>query len=189
MSAHAESAAAPAPAIREAGERDLAVMAALAASVFRTHYPAMISGEQIEWMLERMYSETAFRRQRGEGHVFLIAHLGTVPIAFASFSVSAEELSEGSIHKLYILPEHQGRGVGRLLIERICARMAALDRARVSLTVNRRNILAINFYFKMGFAIRSVVDIEIGGGFQMNDFIMVKRLTESGQSASLPAIR
>ena len=46
----------------------------------------------------------------------------------------------------------------------------------ISLTVNRRNIKAINFYFKAGYQIRSAVDISIGRGFTLNDFIMSRRL-------------
>jgi len=47
----------------------------------------------------------------------------------------------------------------------------------ISLTVNRRNIKAINFYFKAGYVIRSAVDLAIGRGFTLNDFIMARRLS------------
>ncbi len=177
--------------IREASDRDLAVVAELAAITFRAHYPTIISREQIEYMLEHMYSVPALRRQRQEGHVILLGLLAGAPVAYASFGVSAEDQIEGQIHKLYILPEHQGRGIGQRLIEHIADRLVRMGRGRLVLTVNRRNISAINFYFKLGFTIRSVVDTDIGGGFSMNDFVMTKRVaTVPGhESGLLPAMR
>jgi len=43
------------------------------------------------------------------------------------------------------------------------------------LQVNRQNYKAVNFYFKMGFIIESVGDFDIGGGYFMNDFVMVRK--------------
>ena len=178
--------------LREASDRDLPTVADLAALTFRAHYPTILPREQIEYMLERMYSPTALRRQRQEGHVFLLAQLDGQPVAYASFGVSAEDQAEGQIHKLYILSEHQGRGIGQRLIEHIADRLVRMDRTRLVLTVNRGNISAINFYFKMGFTIRSAVDIGIGSGFAMNDFVMTKRLRatpDNSGSGLLPAMR
>jgi len=44
----------------------------------------------------------------------------------------------------------------------------------IRLQVNRKNYKAINFYFKNGFTIESVGDFDIGGGYYMNDFVMIK---------------
>jgi hypothetical protein len=44
------------------------------------------------------------------------------------------------------------------------------------LTVNRKNYKAINFYFKNGFTIKEIADFDIGNGFFMNDFIMIKKI-------------
>jgi ribosomal protein S18 acetylase RimI-like enzyme len=46
----------------------------------------------------------------------------------------------------------------------------------VRLNVNRQNYKSINFYFKLGFKIEKVVDIDLDKGYQMNDFIMLHRL-------------
>ena len=172
--------------IREASDRDLPIVADLAAITFRAHYPTILPREQIEYMLERMYSTIALRRQRQEGHVFLLGLHAGEPVAYASFGISAEDQAEGQIHKLYIMPEHQGRGIGQRLIQHITDRLLHMDRCRLVLTVNRGNISALNFYFKMGFTIRSVVDTGIGGGFTLNDFVMTKRLnTAPGRDSGL----
>ena len=44
--------------------------------------------------------------------------------------------------------------------------------SKLTLTVNRQNYKAINFYFKLGFKIQTVADFDIGNGYVMNDFVM-----------------
>ncbi len=68
-------------------------------------------------------------------------------------------------------------------------RVMALDRTHLVLTVNRLNVHAMNFYIKLGFLLRSVTDTDIGGGFEMQDFVMAKRLQGVGETAKLPALR
>lgn len=166
--------------IREASDRDLDTAATLAASTFRQHYPGIISDAQIEYMLSHRYSAAALRRQRQEGQVFLLALVNRNPVAFASFGLSQEETSEVQIHKLYVLPEHQGQRIGVRLIDEVTTRVLRLERRRLVLTVNRLNIQAINFYFREGFTLRSAVDIDIGGGYVMADFVMEKPIGDQG---------
>ena len=57
----------------------------------------------------------------------------------------------------------------------------ALDRQFDSLELNvNRNNPAIRFYVKLGFHIIDEVDIAIGSGFYMNDYIMLKDLMLPG---------
>lgn len=165
---------------REASDRDMGAVATLAAETFRQHYPGIIGEGQIEYMLKHMYSATALRRQRQEGSVFLMALINQKPAGFAAFALSQEEMSEAQIQKIYVLPEHHGRRIGVRLIDEITNRVLGLGRSRLTLTVNRRNIQAINFYFREGFTIRSVVDTDIGGGYLMKDFVMEKALADPG---------
>ena len=75
------------------------------------------------------------------------------------------------IHKLYVLPDIQGLGVGRkflVLAEKI-AREKGLN--EITLNVNRFN-KAVGFYQRMGFKIEKEEDIEIGNGYLMEDYVM-----------------
>jgi diamine N-acetyltransferase len=49
------------------------------------------------------------------------------------------------------------------------------DTSELRLTVNRKNFKAINFYFKNGFIIESVKDFDIGNGYLMEDFVMLRK--------------
>jgi hypothetical protein len=45
----------------------------------------------------------------------------------------------------------------------------------ITLQVNRRNIKAVNFYFKKGFIIDRAEDFDCGGGYTMDDFFMIRK--------------
>ena len=45
----------------------------------------------------------------------------------------------------------------------------------LELNVNKKNP-AVSFYKHIGFSVESEIDLQIGNGFEMNDFIMVLKL-------------
>ena len=49
--------------VEPAAKEHLAEVAALAAVIWRAHYPGLISTEQIEYMLARMYDAESMRRE------------------------------------------------------------------------------------------------------------------------------
>jgi hypothetical protein len=53
----------PAPQILPATEADLPAIATLAGVIWRAHYPGIISSEQIEYMLAKMYSLGTLREE------------------------------------------------------------------------------------------------------------------------------
>ncbi|MBK9319648.1 MAG: hypothetical protein IPM91_13085 [Bacteroidetes bacterium] len=57
--------------IIEATIEDIPVIYELADRIWKVHYPAIISMEQIDYMLEKMYSKAALEEQFNTGHRFL----------------------------------------------------------------------------------------------------------------------
>ncbi len=88
-------------------------------------------------------------------------------------SIEREEKKLFHLQKIYLIPEVQGKGLGRTLIEYGLnfIRSFELKSCRVELNVNRKN-KAVGFYKKMGFEITKSGDFEIGDGLYMNDYIM-----------------
>lgn len=70
-----------------------------------------------------------------------------------------------------MLPDAQGKGVGRKLIEKAVEIAQEKGIENVILNVNRFN-KAVSFYQKLGFKISSEVNIDIGKGYLMEDYIM-----------------
>ena len=159
--------------IRPASAADLAVISALAGRVWRAHYPAILSPEQIEYMLRWMYDIRQLRRDVERGVVYQLLLEGDRPLGFCGY----EELhGELKLHKLYLDVAEHGRGLGSMLLRHVEEEARRRGLAKVALGVNRFNEKAIRAYQRNGYRIRGPLKTEIGGGFVMDDWIMEKPL-------------
>ncbi len=84
---------------------------------------------------------------------------------------------EFKLHKLYLLPELHGRGLGSRLLQHVEHEVRVGGGCRLILTVNKRNARAIAAYRRNGFGIAECVVTDIGGGFVMDDYVMAKDLS------------
>lgn len=157
-----------------AGRNDADLILRMAEQVWGPTYGHILSTEQLEYMFAMMYSTASLMKQMEIGHQFLIAIKNQQACGFASF-----ERREGGktfkIHKLYVLPSAQGKGVGHQLMKYIAKYAEAMGGIKLSLNVNRYN-KAFEFYIKEGFYKAGEEDIEIGNGYLMEDFIMERDL-------------
>lgn len=161
--------------LRKAKEEDLPIIRALAEQTWPTAYGDIIAQEQITYMLEKMYSKGELLEQMQQGHIFLIASELNDDVGFAGFSVINHDTHTFKLHKLYVLPKMQGKGVGKILMNEVVDQIKALGGKFLQLNVNRKN-KAKDFYEKAGFKIKETVDLDIGNGFYMNDYVMEKKL-------------
>jgi diamine N-acetyltransferase len=159
---------------RPATVDDVALLRVMAQRIWRECYPGIISTEQIEFMLEWMYSEEQIRREMIEGTVWEVVEDSGAPIGFLSFQ--QEKDGRVKLNKLYLLPEHQGRGHARPLLDRIVARAQALGAREVWMQVNKGNTRAIAAYQKAGFHTAEEAVFDIGRGFVMDDYLMVRHV-------------
>ena len=161
--------------IEPAGPEHLAPIAALAAVIWRAHYPGIISHEQIEYMLARMYDVEVMRHELETGIAYGRLLIDGELRGFASYGPDSNA-RELKLHKLYIHPECQRQGFGAMLLKRIEAIARERGFAILVLGVNKGNTRAIAAYRKHGFTIRESVVADIGGGFVMDDYVMEKPL-------------
>ena len=149
---------------------------ALAAEIWRRHYPPIIGSAQTEYMLAQRYDPKIVRAELARDDIWWdTLSEDEAIVAFAS-SFPAEADRAIKIDKLYVHPERQRMGYGGALIEHTCERAARLGYGRVLLAVNKRNAHAIAAYLKHGFEIGEAVVKDIGGGFVMDDYIMERTL-------------
>lgn len=159
--------------IRPAGPEDIPLIRSLTYSVWPQTYAPILSQEQIGYMLDWMYSEAALTEAMRNEQEFLILYAAGEPAGFASFG--PYEGDRAKLHKLYLLPALQGGGYGRTLLDHVAQTCAARGFRTLLLNVNRHNP-ARAFYERQGYRVIEEVDVEIGGGFFMNDFVMEKEL-------------
>jgi GNAT superfamily N-acetyltransferase len=158
--------------LRKAKETDLHIIQTIGTATYGPTYTALLGQEQVDYMLNKFYSIAALTQQLMEGHVFIIAGQAGKDLAFASYSsFEAQDHPAVKLHKLYVLPEAHGMGLGKLLINEVRDKALETGAKGLVLNVNRYN-KALDFYIKAGFKIKETVDIEIGNGFFMNDYIL-----------------
>ncbi len=159
--------------LKKAVEADIPTIQEIARITWGPTYVDIIGQAQVDYMLDRMYSKAALLEQLAGGHTFLIAGQGSKKIGFASYA--REEEDAFHLHKLYVLPEVHGQGIGKFLINEVLNAVRKEGAKFLRLNVNRNN-KAKSFYESAGFKIKESVDIEIGNGFYMNDYIMEKTI-------------
>jgi ribosomal protein S18 acetylase RimI-like enzyme len=160
--------------IRVADETDIPVISILAHAIWPETYGNIISKEQLNYMLDMMYSHKSLAEQFKKGHVFLMVERNAEPVAFASYS--PDNISGiYRVHKLYVHPLLHGKGLGRTLLNRIIEDLEPLHAKALRLNVNKLNP-AKKFYENLGFNIIYEEDLPIGEGYFMTDFVMEKNL-------------
>lgn len=160
--------------IISASETDLPAIAEMAGVIWRAVYPGIVSREQIEFMLARMYAPDTLRddiRLRGIRFYRLVVD-GRMT-GFASIGPT-EAPAVWKLHKLYLRPDWHGRGLGSFLLQHCETEAFRLGARRLVLAVNKRNTRAMSVYRRNGFTVAESVTADIGGGFVMDDFIMAK---------------
>jgi GNAT superfamily N-acetyltransferase len=163
-----------APQIISANEEHLPVIAELAGVIWRACYPGIISHAQTDYMLARMYALDTMREEiRSQGIRYHLMLVDGKPVGFASYGPAAEP-GVVKLHKLYLLPELHGHGLGSRLLQHCVQEVRAAGARRLILSVNKRNAKAIAAYKRNGFVITESVVTDIGGGFVMDDYIMAK---------------
>jgi GNAT superfamily N-acetyltransferase len=152
----------------------LPAISELGGVIWRACYPGIITTEQIDYMLARMYSPDVLCDEiRSQGIRYDQLLVDGKPAGFASYGPTSEP-GVMKLHKLYLLPEMQGCGLGSRLLQHVEGEVRTGGARRLILSVNKRNAKAITAYKRNGFVIAESVVTDIGGGFVMDDYIMAK---------------
>jgi ribosomal protein S18 acetylase RimI-like enzyme len=158
---------------RKATPDDCALINSVASQIWAPTYAHLMSGEQLEYMFEMMYSPENLRRAMTEGgQNFLIFSHDGLDAGYVSYEILPDH--DFYLQKIYLLPSLQGRGSGRQMLEMLLGHLRALDPAarRLGLNVNRQNVKAVCFYLRNGFEIVSRRDKPIGAGYYMYDYVL-----------------
>jgi len=152
------------------------VIRGIALRTWPVTFARILSQAQIDYMLNWLYTEASLREQvQGQGHTFLLAKVAGAYAGFASCQPGYKDTGKTKLHKLYVVPEAQGHGVGRFLVDAVIAIARRHGNPALLLNVNRHNE-AIRFYHRLGFNVVAGEDIPIGNGFVMEDYVMEKVL-------------
>lgn len=157
--------------INKVGTESIALIQELTMQVWPQTYAASLSQEQIDYMLNMMYSTEALQQQMSNSSQFIIAYYDEQPVGFASYGPT-EKGNEFKLHKLYVITTIQKTGAGKGLLQFVMKDVQEFGCTHLILQVNRQNENAIGFYNRMGFGKEYEADFEIGNGFYMKDYVM-----------------
>ncbi len=151
---------------------DLPTIGALARRIWQAHYVPMVGQGQVDYMLDTFYSVPALIKQIKDGQCFQLIQYHSNIIGYLAITNKGE--GNYFLNKFYIDNTEQGKGLGAEVLD--LALNQYPDMYTISLQVNKHNYKAINFYFKMGFKIDKLFTLDIGEGYIMDDFWMIKQL-------------
>lgn len=156
--------------VQKASIADIPLIRELTFAVWPQTYAALLSQDQINYMLELIYSEASLKKQmQEEGCSFIIIRDNSEPVAFASYNEIKPQLWK--LNKIYVLGSQQGKGTGKFIINYIVEEIKQQHAKSLQLQVKRDNP-AQEFYKKLGFTVIETADFDIGNGYFMRDYIM-----------------
>lgn len=148
---------------------------AVAHEVWPKTYLSIIGQQQMDFMLEWMYSAESLAQQMADPLTeFLVVKNDAEQVfGFASYTLS--DFNTSKLNKLYVLSTAQGLGLGALLLHEVERRSQQKGAQMLELQVNKYN-KAKDFYEKKGFTVKEACVFDIGHGYVMDDYVMHKKL-------------
>lgn len=150
---------------------DFEVIEKLADTIWREHYIPIVGKPQIDYMLNKFQSVRAMQQQAAIGYEYYIVFFKELPVGYLSIKQEDKHLF---LSKIYILNTYRGQGIGKTTMQFISEKANAYQLIDIRLTVNKYNTNSIKAYESMGFKNVGVLVTDIGNGFVMDDFEMIK---------------
>lgn len=139
----------------------LPIVIELTKKIWPVAYGTILSKAQLDYMIQKFYNETALQELMQKGHVFYLAHDEKENyVGFVSYEINSVP-DKTKIHKIYVLPETQGTGLGRQFFELVKEQAKENNQKAIFLNVNKYNN-ALHFYTRLGFTIIKDEVIDIG---------------------------
>jgi diamine N-acetyltransferase len=159
--------------VRVTDRTDIDSVAHLAHEIWNRHFVPIVGQEQVDYMLAKFQSAQAISEQIINGYQYHIVMDDGQMVGYFAIVPCPNE-SSAQLSKIYVKHDQRGRGLGKAImafVEECCVNMGI---RRLWLTVNRRNTGPISFYRHMGFTKAESLIQDIGRGFVMDDYRMVK---------------
>lgn len=156
-------------------DSEIDLVCRLAEEIWHEHYSSIITPQQISYMLHTFQSGQAIKAQCEGGFAYFLIFTDEKPIGY--LSVIAKPVERNLfLSKYYLLKNMRGQGFGRKVMNKLECLAVEQHLESIYLTVNRQNTSAITVYQKMGFHIVGPCISEIGNGYIMDDYKMLKKL-------------
>lgn len=135
-------------------------------------FKEILSPAQIDYMLNWMYNtESLSASINHPNQSFWLYREHDETLGFAGIEHHYNGKNATKLHKIYVLPQAQGKQIGKQLLVKVISEAKSAGSEVLLLNVNRFNN-ATAFYERQGFRITNEVNIDIGNGYLMEDYEM-----------------
>jgi len=155
----------------EATDNQLVEVQRLAHYIWPQVFNEILSMDQLDYMLKLIYSEEALIQQKQSGQTFILLKNDNRFVGYIAYQVFTDKTK---IHKLYLVPEMHGKGIGKLMLDYVVKIVDSIPQQTIYLNVNKYN-KAKQFYENYGFKVVADEIIDIGNGYIMDDYVMEYR--------------
>ena len=155
------------------GPESVKIVEKLADNIWREHYTSIIGEDQVNYMLNKFQSASAIEAQIEEGAQYYLIFYKDSAAGYFSYYFQDNTLF---LSKIYVDSKFRGTGLGRFSMDFIEQQATESNRESITLTVNKNNTNTIAAYKKMGFEIEQAIIMDIGNGYVMDDYKMIKEL-------------
>lgn len=157
----------------KATEKDIPLIQDLAKRSWENAYAEILTKEQMEFMLNTMYSEAEISEhlKNLNYHYYLVFdEILNVFDGFLGYENHYEKQTT-KLHRIYLVPESKGKGLGKKTLEFLNEKVKESGDNRIILNVNKYNS-AQKFYESQGYKVYDEGVFDIGNGFVMDDYLM-----------------
>jgi len=150
-------------------KRDINTVVVLTNSIWNEYYVPILGKNQVDYMLDNVFSENALVEQIEQGFIYFLIEYGRKGVGCLGIQIREEDIL---VSNLYLCPKHQGLGIGRKTL----AMVQNLSRSKglkwVTMRVHKENIKAIVSCYRLGFKKTGEICRSIGGAYVIDDLIM-----------------
>ena len=156
---------------KETTEKGIPLIRTLAEKSWKSSYKEILSTEQIDYMLQNMYSaeEILSHLENPNYHYFIIEE-NSIPAGFIGFENHYEEKTT-KLHRIYLLQDFKGKGLGKAALQFLKEKVSEASDNRIILNVNKNNA-AQKMYESQGFRVYAEGIFDIGNDYVMDDYLM-----------------
>lgn len=138
---------------RRAKPQDAIVISRIYAAAWKKAYIGMVPQEFLDTLPENHWVDAFYEWIKADRFRADLLYEGETPVGAVSYGRSSEKMCEGvaEIQSIYVHPDFQKRGFGRMLLEKAMNELRALSYQSCYVWVLDENINAQEFYKHLGF--------------------------------------
>ena len=156
-------------------QEQIDTLCAIAQEVWHETFDSLLPEGQTDYMIDKFQSDHAVKDQMAhQNYRYYLAKLQGQYAGFVGFAPRYQGEEEMYLSKVYLLAKYRHQGVVKAMFQLVEEQTKQEGLSKIRLTVNKKNTHAAQVYEHYGYKTVEWVESDIGNGYVMDDFVMVK---------------